>query len=53
VQKELDPPVLPQRDERYSVAVLEVHVQSFMPTLVESPEPSERPRQIEGPAEAA
>jgi hypothetical protein len=48
----LDPPVLPQREEKYSVAVLEVHCQSFMPTLVTAaPEPArDQPRQLEGPA---
>jgi hypothetical protein len=52
----LDPPVLPQREERYSVAVLEVHLQSLMPTRLPALESradgdDDAPRQIEGPAE--
>jgi hypothetical protein len=50
----LDPPVLPQREERYSVAVLEVHLQSLMPTrlpALESRDEDDEPRQLEGPAE--
>ena len=46
----LDERALPQREEKYSVAVLEVHCQSFMPTLIASPEPRDEPRQLEGPA---
>ena len=47
----LDPPVLPShREEKYSVAVLEVHYQSFMPALTGSPEPRNETRQLEGPA---
>jgi hypothetical protein len=37
---------------KYTVAVLEVHCQSFMPTLISLPEPGEQPRQFEGPPAA-
>ncbi len=47
----LDPPVLPSREEKYSVAVLEVHYQTFMPTITPLPEPRDETRQLEGPAE--
>ena len=52
VLNELDEPALPQREEKYSVAVLEVHCQSFMPTLVAPPERRDEPRQLQGPAAA-
>ena len=45
----IEEPVLPSREEKYSVAVLEVHYQSFMPTLTASPDPRDEPRQFEGP----
>ncbi len=46
----LGPPVLPDhREERYSVAVLEVHCRSFLPGNTPASEPREM-RQLEGPA---
>jgi len=46
----IDPPALPPREEKYSVAVLEVHYQSFVPTIIQLPEPQGDTRQLEGPA---
>jgi hypothetical protein len=50
--KLLEEPVLPSREQKYSVAVLEVHCQSFAPTLTVLPEPRPETRQLEGPAES-
>src|SRR5687768_882135 len=47
--KLLDVPVLPGREEKYSVAVLDVHYRSFLPGSTPAPEPRET-RQLEGPA---
>ncbi len=46
-------PVLPShREEKYSVAVVEVHYRSLMPTLTQAPEPRDETRQLESPAAA-
>ncbi|MGB7161009.1 MAG: hypothetical protein WBD40_23310 [Tepidisphaeraceae bacterium] len=46
----IDPPVLPShREEKYSVAVLEVHYQSFLSSSTPALEPR-KTRQLEGPA---